>query len=634
PLLGFGFTLCSKLKGEKEGVEISKQTINVYIFEAFGAALSGAIFYFILAGRMDDFDTAFLLAIFNLSLFFPYRFKGRRGKFYFASSFIILYLLMFQPILLSKRIENWTYRNLWQGHTLIRTHDSKYGNLTVLKREEQYTLLVDNTISTTYPDKENSEERVHFAMIQHPKPHNVLILGGADLGFLEEILKYESLMVDIVEQDPEIPSTIIKYFPHDFKKLLEDDRVKINYSDPRKFVGSTDKKYDCVILNMSEPVNMLINRFYTKEFFLKVRKILNQFGVFAFSIAAGENFISTEEGKLLKCLSNTISSVFPYKILIPGQTCHFISSGEAGNLTSDPFEIIKRLDDRGVKTLYVSKYFLPFRLSPQRVSYFKDVLENVEDNSLNTDLKPICYYYDMVLWGEKTDSSAKYFFLKLSSINLYHLIFLVFIVFLSLFFGLGKKEGGVNLLVLFVLGFTLISSELILMVLFQLLLGYIYSFLGVIVSLFMIGMAVGSLYIQKQWEKKNSKNFGIIKYLIIYLIMLICYLPLYSLTGSLQLSCSTDLLPGLIFFLMAFLTGFMGGSIFVFASIRYMCSKNYDIVSKSSPSGIVYGTDLLGSCLGSLLMSSILIPLVGIKGSLALLILITFMTIVITIKRR
>jgi hypothetical protein len=57
----------------------------------------------------------------------------------------------------------------------------------------------------TVPDVAAAEEAVHYALLEHPSPGSLLLIGGGINGSLAEALKHPSLnRVDYVELDPAI----------------------------------------------------------------------------------------------------------------------------------------------------------------------------------------------------------------------------------------------------------------------------------------------------------------------------------------------------------------------------------------------------------------------------------------------
>ena len=60
-------------------------------------------------------------------------------------------------------------------------------------------------------------------------------------------------------------------------------------------------------------------------------------------------------------------------------------------------DLISRLKERAVDTQYVREYYLPFKVSPDRLAVLDEALK--EEGLLNTDLRPVAYFFDIVLQG-------------------------------------------------------------------------------------------------------------------------------------------------------------------------------------------------------------------------------------------
>ncbi|MEO0155552.1 MAG: hypothetical protein ABIL07_00355, partial [candidate division WOR-3 bacterium] len=78
----------------------------------------------------------------------------------------------------------------------------------------------------------------------------------------------------------------------------------------------------------------------------------------------------------------------------------------------------------------VNQYFFNYNLTKERIGYINQCIEKATF-SINTDLKPVCYYFNAVLWGGISSEILKNFFIKLFNISP-KLFFLILIP--SLFF--------------------------------------------------------------------------------------------------------------------------------------------------------------------------------------------------------
>ena len=96
--------------------------------------------------------------------------------------------------------------------------------------------------------------------------------------------------------------------------------------------------------------------------------------------------------------------MFPQVVAIPGETVHFLASNQPGSLTLDPSELMTRLHERRIRTQYVREYYIPFRMSPDRMLDLQLQIEPQPATPINRDFTPIAYYFDVVLWSSRFHS--------------------------------------------------------------------------------------------------------------------------------------------------------------------------------------------------------------------------------------
>ncbi len=153
------------------------------------------------------------------------------------------------------------------------------------------------------------EALVHPAMLMHPDPKRVFIVGGGEGATLREVLKHPSvefsLMVDI---DQEVVEACKTYLPEMHAGAFDDPRIRLEYRDARAYLEQTSDVYDVIIIDISEPVEEgPAYLLYTKEFYEIVKRRLSDHGVIA--LQAG----TTAVGKLLNygAVTQTLRRVFP-----------------------------------------------------------------------------------------------------------------------------------------------------------------------------------------------------------------------------------------------------------------------------------------------------------------------------------
>lgn len=563
---------------------------QVYLLESLGATLAGLMVYFLFIPFFSNWKgTALVGALASLLIFFSFK----RKKDVFHLVFVLIALLAFALLDLP------TQKIYWKPFHLIQSIDSRYGKLQTIKTEEQLSLYNNSLLVYSHPDLATSEESVHFALLQNPQAKNVLQVGGGIGGGLRQVLKYPQVEVDYVELDPEITRLSERILPEEEKIFLKSKRVHTYYQDGRAFLERVSKKYDIIILNLPEPATAQINRFYTKEFFLEAREKLTEEGIFSFRVPSAENYISPELQNFLSSLYFTLKEVFPEVEIVPGDTNVFLASASP---LSIEFEFLsQKIKNLNLQNSYVGPHLLFSRLNPLRIDLLKEKVRTGK-KTINLDLIPISYFYNSVLWStffKGIENKILSFFSELPSFWLLDFPLILF-VSLLFFLWLRRKKTSFYLVPLAVMGFTTIVVEIIMIIAFQTFYGYLYGRIALLLSSFMAGMLLGAL------RGTRRKKFTFLQILSIQFGFL---LLLFFFRLSLHIHP-----PEFSSFLFILVLGFLGGDLFIIANHLFLKEhKNY---------GLGYGLDLLGSFLGALAASSLLIPLVGLPLLLKYLLLL------------
>ena len=159
------------------------------------------------------------------------------------------------------------------------------------------------------------EPMVHPAMLAHPDPQRVLVIGGGDGGILREVLRHRTVQhVDFAELDEEVVRFSADHLAHINAGAFDDPRVHCVFGDGRAFVEaaasskgcSTQPGYDVVIMDMTDPEGPA--RFlYTREYFTAVRKALR--GGLGIFVMHGESPAARQAA--FACIGRSLKSVFP-----------------------------------------------------------------------------------------------------------------------------------------------------------------------------------------------------------------------------------------------------------------------------------------------------------------------------------
>jgi spermidine synthase len=312
-----------------------------------------------------------------------------------------------------------------------------------------------------------------------------------------------------------------------------------------------------------------------------------------------------------------MKAVFPRVMVYPGGTARFFGTRE-GNLISDPHLLVTRIQERSLSLKFVREYYITFNLSQERQNYLRSFLDEDSGSILiNRDLRPVCYFYDVVHWSAQYQPRAKAIFLKLSKLDLAELfgglvlITLILSVVIARSRNRSARRAGILTAVL-VSGWTEMTLEIITILVFQIFYGFLYERIGMIIAGFMIGLVGGSWAMTRLLAviKRPLRNLIVIQGgLASYSLALL--LVITVLHGLEDISKSFFIIEILFPFLTA-LAGFLGGLHFPLANHAYL-GEDTEV---GTTAGLVNGIDLLGSSIGAILAGVVILPILGIAQTL------------------
>ena len=307
-----------------------------------------------------------------------------------------------------------------------------------------------------------------------------------------------------------------------------------------------------------------------------------------------------------------MDSLSVYAAVVNCKMCmgEFVTNGRV-YCSSECLEAGLSINRRGIKTHFVRDYYLKSKLSPGRTAYAKEIISDIKYSSVNMDFKPVSYYYGIVLWTTYFQSGLKKVLVFLNEKRVWY--FILAICILIVYFNRRKKEDRAVFLAIGTTGFTEMAIEINLMLAFQIIYGCLYYKLGLIITVFMAGLFIGAYGATKNLSRitlplKALKNSKILLALFSFLLI-----PIFKALSIQTSARSLNIGANLIFPLLMFLTGVIGGLQFPIANKIILGKKS----GVGEVAGGLYGTDLIGGMLGALLAVSILIPVIGIFQCLA-----------------
>ena len=625
---GFLFVLGSGWM-EKNAVPV----VKIYICESFGSFI-GALLVTVLLFMGYPESTIFLIAASVVLLFnLPYTTLTKSSPPIINRLFrIIIPLLLLIVVFIfhnsySTKWYNYNNRSEWQS---FLRHGRYQGSFTTPQAKYLYgsyngEFVVTSWNSTyeTLPNTENASIISGEYLSQNPDAKKILVIGPGSFSICKTFSKLEQIkQVVWLDTDPNYSINFLKVLPEQYKKSITKIEVPDN-RDIRKYVQATNSKFDLVVLNIPKPSTLLLNKYFSVEFFKNLKNIITPSGVVGINFPAGANYLGTELTFIGSSLLYTLRQVFNNIILKPGDKSCFFAAKKSGIVSDSGMLLQKRLASiKDIKKIFIPdnirSYFEENRIAFQMNKYESIIKKYPPAIFFNTDKNPKAFLYTLLLTIKKLGNVG----FSISELNIilqiifpYTLLILLIYFILRLFYyycyneKLKEKNDGQDLhkaelyFAVFVAAISGLGINLVLIFLFQIYFGSVFLYFGLITALFMLGLFISGWLTEKILAFMGCRNvlcFASISYLI-YIFIIYFYLPEFSKT---------------YFGILFLCAGLFSGPFFTLAAFSLKQRNVTEIQSGTRLEAI----DNFGGAIGSILCSIILLPIIGIVKTLAVMI--------------
>lgn len=153
---------------------------------------------------------------------------------------------------------------------LTKSLETRHGKIHQVSWKGEQWIHYNNRLSAATIDAHMYyEPLVHPAMSLVPEKPSVLLIGG-DNGFaFREVAKYDPRVFHMIPLDVEV------------LELPEGNGVQILTDDPFRWLSNANLKYDVILVDLPDPINVHINQYYTVEFYRACLASLQPNGVLA-----------------------------------------------------------------------------------------------------------------------------------------------------------------------------------------------------------------------------------------------------------------------------------------------------------------------------------------------------------------
>lgn len=540
--------------------------------ETIGGIAAGIAISALTSGILNTYQLLLIIFMifltYVLSSFFLLK-KKSRIVIVVAATLTCLILFLCNPDIFFRQL-------LLHGLKVRSTRDTAYGNITTADYGGEKSIYYNQRLMAWQNDEIEREEDIHYAMLQHDNPGKVLIISGDLMSHLPEVLKYPVKKVYYVERDPVLIRK--EYVTLDNKN----DRLILENNDAYRFIKRTNENFDVAILLLPPPSTLMLNRYYTTEFFSEIKKKLDHEGVFMCSPGSGENYYNKESTILYSSLFNSLSSVFRNVVPVAGNKLYFVASDR--ELTSS---ICSLLDKRGIVSTYVSRDFLSDDLLNRKSAEVISLIDpGIRQNSAKFPVA--CFHYQSYNLSKNLSE-------RIPAIILMIVIFVLPVLLIR------AKN-----LIMYSSAAALAGFEIIMLFTLQTVIGNMYQFSGLIIAGLMAGLAAGS-GIDLPLMKADSFRINAILLILFYLLTGLIFNKILIHGNSFTIIC--------LILILTFIPALFTGQLF-----RKLTRVNIYFTAPSS----VYSADMTGSAFGFIFVSGLAVPALGVRITIILLAALIF----------
>jgi spermidine synthase len=576
---------------------------RIYTYEMAGTILGGIIFTYLLIPHLNSFQIVFIISFINLLIcLFLFRYiEGKKLKYSLIVSIMLILFLAGQL----NNLQQLSINKQFKQGKVLDYRNSIYGNVAVTKQEEQYTFFYNGIplITTPYPDITFVEEFGHLPLLFHHDPKDILIISAGAGGLINEVLKHPIRKIDYAELDPLIIKMLKEYSSRLTRHELSDEKVNIINLDGRFFLRTTRNQYDIVLIGLSSPSDLATNRLFTQEFFSLVKEKLRPDGILGLWLPGSLVYLSQELKDINACIINALKSNFDYLRIIPGDYNILLASRSQNIMWITSDIISRRILEQNIKTNILLPGYLEYRLNKRWLDWFTKSSVGATEK-INQDLRPFAVFEMLIFWNKKLSPGLGNLLGALKNLTLKPIFIFIFFITILLFLIFRRSQRRKLLVSYSILstGFYGMLISLTLIFAYQVFYGYLYYRIGLLVSIFMSGIALGSILMTLNLEKiKNALRLFIGLEVLIILFSFILGLAINALTYPAREIA-------LVFPIMFIISGFLMGLEFTLASKIYLEKKE----RIGETSGVLYAADLIGGWFAGLLGGIVFLPLLGV----------------------
>ena len=471
PLAIFGMAPTGILYGFLFPLLIGPQTraSHIYRNEAIGGLIGGLSASLWVVLGSGDFGLLLVLSMLEFS-----RFLSRKRTLLILGTVGALLAVPLNPY-----FDRAALNIRWPGFKTVDVAHGLSGRWSLLARGDQLTVMHNGQQIGVIPDRASTEEALLWPFLFYPDADDILLIG------------YEGMQIG--EYLPSGVKPLMLYSDRAYTRLNVPDLSHYEIGDPLSLAAQ--RRFDIVSVLLHGAGNLYDYRMETDLFFERCIGFLNDDGILYVSTISDENYLSPALADYLSSLKNTLGAFFDSIVVVPGARVGFVCfenierRAKSDDLSQDgdvPFAGFRQMN---IESPYFNLPLIINRLAEFRISNLENALD--EAAHPNGVLKPMSVLHYLSWQGSAFGAAGSVFDIYARP---YVLIVFILLIIVPIFLTPLRRIRFSSIFGVTGLGFVGMSLEIGIIYLFQTLFGSLHLHLGMILAIFMAGMALGATY--------------------------------------------------------------------------------------------------------------------------------------------
>ncbi len=474
----------------------------------------------------------------------------------------------------------------YKSYQVVSSFDTPYSHQTILTRDSVTVLVTDNTVEAVEPDLNVTENLLLPPFAYRPDATRVLVFGRSEYGIEQLAGRLANIELTAVDPRGTLPP----------EEPASDAAIQVTRitDDPLAFVlqGGVEQGFDIIIASPGDFQSLRASRMVTERFLVAVRQLLAPKGILYLPTRYdSDRYVTESEAKPLAVISNTLRAVFRQVEVWPGDMTLFFASDES--LSDVPYDsILANIAKLAYTPQFVNDNYLFDRLSDFKKERLLAALG--EGSEVNSQNRPVLTHYQTLYHAKLSRFDSHIASLVLEERRWYIAVPIAIFAFWLWTLRRNRLRRSYGLFLYLVAGLVSLSLEMISFFVYQTQAGSLYSEIAALIGVFMLGLSAGA-YVTYRTTARHTDLSA--------LLLLSAAALIFAATYQ---SVPTAML--LTYHLLFLLTVALGtGSLFAAATQR-----SYEFNSARNR-GAGYALELVGSSVGAVLPTIVLLPAIGLN---------------------